>query len=134
MLSELPIVGRLFSVPDGPRRWYHVIIWWELRRIAFNCIVGTVGIISVVVFVLLASLRPRQFEEGPEPFAILIFGFGANLCYTGGWIAELVARLLWRERATFFGPMTFSLGLLFSIALCFLPPLLAALVWLTTQP
>lgn len=134
MLSELPIAGRLFSIPDGPRRWYQVILWWELRRIAFNCIVGAVGILSVVVFVLLASLRPTQFEEGPEPFAILIFGFGANLCYTGGWIGELVARLLWRERATFFGPMMFSLGLLFSLALCFLPPLFAAAVWLTTQP
>ena len=132
--SQLPVVGQMFSVSDGPRRWYHIILWWELRRIAFNAIVGIVGIISVIVFLTLASQRPKQFEEGPEPFAILIFGFGANLCYTGGWMAELVARSLWRERAAFFGPMMFSLGLLFSVTLCFLPPIVAALIWLTTQP
>ena len=133
-LAKLPVVGRLLSIPDGPRRWYHVILWWELRRIAFNAIVGIIGIISVLVFVYLASQRPKQFEDGPEPFAILIFGFGANLCYTGGWMAELVTRFLWREHAAFFGPVMFSLGLLFSVALCFVPPLFTALIWLTTQP
>jgi hypothetical protein len=89
---------------------------------------------SVYAFVALASLRPKQFEDAPEPFAILIFGFGANLCYTGGCMAELVARLLWRERAAFFGPMMFSLGLLFSVGLSLLPPHIAELTWLTTGP
>jgi hypothetical protein len=134
VLSTLPIIGRLFSVPDAPRRWYQIIIWWELRRVAYNAIVGIVGILSVFAFFALASLRPKHFEDGPEPFAILIFGFGANLCFTGGWMGELVARMFWRERAAFFGPMMFSLGLLFSVALCFLPPLFAALLWLTTRP
>ena len=79
------------------------------------------------------SLRPEVFEPGPEPFGVLILGLAGNLCFTGGWIAELVARLLWRERAEFFGPIMFSLGLLFSIAISFLPPLLTGFSWLTTQ-
>lgn len=133
MLSKLPILGRLFSVSDSPRRWYDVIIWWELRRISYNAIVGVVGLIGVSGFAALASLRPKEFEDVPEPFAILIFGFVANVCFTGGWMAELVARFLWRERAVFFGPIMFSLGLLFSVGLCFLPPLLAAITWLTTR-
>lgn len=134
VLSKFPALGRLFTAPDTQRRWYQVIIWWELRRISYNVIVGVIGIISVLVFFGLASLRPKHFEDGPEPFSIIIFGFAANLCYTGGWMAELVARFLWRERASFFGPMMFSLGLIFSVGLCFLPPLFAALVWLTTRP
>lgn len=134
MLSTIPIIRRLFSVPDSPRRWYHIIIWWELRRVPYNAVVGVVGTLSLITFVALASLRPKQFEDGPEPFAILAFGFGANLCFTGGWMAELVARLLWPKRVAFFGPMMFGLGLLFSIVLCFLPPLFAALIWLTTRP
>ena len=32
VLSMIPILGRLFSVPDAPRRWYQIIIWWELGR------------------------------------------------------------------------------------------------------
>lgn len=132
MKLAFPILKRLFFVPDGPRCWYQVIIWWELRRVLYNILVGFFGIISLCVFIYLASQRPKQFEDGPEPLAILFFGFAANLFYTGGWIGELIVRLLWRERAAFFGPIMFGVGLLFSIALCFLPPLIAALIWITT--
>ena len=131
---KFSLLQRLFSVPDSPRPWYEVVLWWELRRIPYNAIVGFAGIVSVIAFVTIASLRPAEFEDGPEPFAILIFGFLANVCYTGGWAGELVARFMWKERAAFFGPVMFSLGLLFSIGLCLLPPLFTAIVWITTKP
>lgn len=132
---RLPYYTRLFAIPDGPRRWYQVILWWELRRIPYNAIVGTVGFICLLALLALfelPALAPKEWDEGPEPFGAIIFGILANVGFTGGWVAELIARWFWRERAAFFGPIMFSLGLFLSVALCLLPPLFAALVWLTT--
>src|SRR4051812_14186634 len=33
--------------------------------------------------------RSRNF---PEPISVLAFGFLCNVCYTGGWLVELVVR------------------------------------------
>jgi hypothetical protein len=72
--------------------------------------------------------NPPAGEEGFEPFLAMMLGiFGSNICYTGGWIAELVARKLWQEKVTFFGPVAFSLGLIFTALVCLLFPLIFAL-------
>jgi len=114
---------RLFNIPDTERRWYSVIAWWEVRRIAYNIIVGIVGFICLMAFLLLDELPPKPtFEEADwEPLSVIIGAIVANICYTGGWVAELVARALWRERARSFGPIAFSLGLIFSLCVCLLP-------------
>ena len=103
--------------------------WWESRRIPFNLIVGSAGIISCIVvgIVGLGSSILFDSELGlPDPplFAlvgILIYGIIANICFTGGWLAELVVRKIWPREADRFATLSFSLGLVFSVLLTLTP-------------
>jgi len=62
----------------------------------------------------------------PDPpwlaiLAAIAYGVMANLCFTGGWILELMSRRVWEGRADAFGEIAFLWGTLFSIALTLLP-------------
>ena len=62
----------------------------------------------------------------PDPtsaavITVLVYGLMANLCYTGGWMTEIVVKKIWRERARNFGRISFALGVFFSILLTLLP-------------
>jgi hypothetical protein len=54
---------------------------------------------------------------------IFIYGIAANICYTGGWIAELIVRKLWVREADRFATLTFATGLMFSVVLTIAPAL-----------
>ena len=109
-----------------------VIGWWEARRIPFNLIVGSVGILTCVVIgiVGLASEAFFNSEFGfPDPpifaiFGIIIYAIFANVCFTGGWIAELLVRKLWPREADRFATLSFSFGIVFSILLTLSPAFL----------
>jgi hypothetical protein len=45
----------------------------------------------------------------------------ANICYTGGWIAELLVQQVWPGEGKTFGKISFFLGLIFSIMLTLVP-------------
>jgi hypothetical protein len=120
---------RLFTVPEEPRPWFRIVLWWELRRIAFNLLVGFVGFISLSLFIYIALKHPKDFQDGPEPFSVFIFAVMANVCYTGGWIWELAARFLWKEKAIYFGPIMFSLGLIFSMLAALAPSLIVTAIY-----
>lgn len=106
-----------------------MIGWWEARRIPFNLIVGSAGLISCIVvgLVALGSYFLYDSELGmPDPplFAlvgILIYGIAANVCFTGGWIAELIIRQIWPSEADRFATLSLSLGLVFSVLLTLTP-------------
>lgn len=99
----------LVNIPDEPRGSFSIIGWWEARRALFNIIVLLCGLptLFVIYFSGLASLKFAV--TGAIEYAIL-----ANLCYTAGWICELIARSWWKERARHLGPILLSLGLSFS--------------------
>jgi hypothetical protein len=84
--------------------------WWESRRVPYNLIVGN--------------------EFGlPDPpifgvFLVLLYGIGANLCYTFGWIGELSIARLWPREADRFASRSFSLGLPLSVLLTLTPGLI----------
>ena len=102
--------------------------WWETRRIPFNLIVGIAGILSAVV-VCVVGLGSYFFFDGdfelpPPLFAaaeVLLYGISANVLFTGGWLAELIVRKLWPTEADRFATLSFSLGLIFSVALTLTP-------------
>lgn len=110
MFQALPkLFGALLAVPEEPRASFSIIAWWESRRILFNTIVGLCGLPTF--FILLFSGAQESFViSGTIEYAIL-----ANVCYTAGWFAELLARSWWKERARHLGPILFSLGFAFSI-------------------
>jgi hypothetical protein len=102
--------------------------WWESRRIPFNLVVGSAGILTciccAVVLVAASILAPREFDLGSPlvaPILILLYGILANICYTGGWVVELVIRKFWSHEADRFATTSFFLGLLFSPLLTLAP-------------
>ncbi len=114
---------------DGP---WQVIGWWETRRLAFNLIVGSVGVVTSVLIGVVALGGEILFngEIGvPDPpifvvFFALICGFVANVLYTGGWLCELLVRLAWPRQADRFATITMSSGLVFSVLLTASPGVL----------
>jgi hypothetical protein len=54
-------------------------------------------------------------------FAVVIYGIMANVCFTGGWIFELLSRRIWGPRAEAFGEIAFTWGTLCSVLLTLLP-------------
>lgn len=117
-----------------------LIGWWESRRIFFNFIVGVSGIISLLVITLVSFISEKvsaQFIEWPDPplfllFVIFIYATMANICYTFGWILELIAREVWGENAKYFGEITFTFGIIGSVLLTLIPGFLVALTFFIT--
>lgn len=127
-----PILKSLFSIPAGERPWHSIILWWELRRIPYNLLVGVTGFLSLMLLFAADSFPPRLSaqEADIEPLSFIVFGVLANICFTGGWTAELLARKIWKEKAEYFGPMALSLGLIFSLSMALLPGAISFLSWI----
>jgi hypothetical protein len=134
-------VELIFKAENPTDNFWESFVWWEIRRIPYNLIVGLTGLACTITFLYAGSvyLEPTlpPGEDFVEPIAlfggILLFGLGANVCYTFGWIVEsqmkqidLGARRAFRER-------NFKLGLLFSTLLACAPLGLALLYWLGSK-
>jgi hypothetical protein len=106
-----------------------VIGWWESRRIPFNLMVGTAGILTSIIVGVVGLGSSILFGSDfglPNPplfalFGVVIYGIMANICYTGGWMAELVVRRIWPHEADRFATLSFFTGLAFSILLTLAP-------------
>ena len=109
-----------------------VIGWWESRRIAFNLIVGGAGILSCMVCLIVGAASWVFFQSDfglPDPpifgvIAAIAYGVMANVCFTGGWILELIVRQVWPEESDQFATSSFALGLGFSVLLTLTPGIL----------
>lgn len=106
------LIGHVINIPDEPRGAFSIIAWWESRRILFNLIVGLCGLPTLAIIYLLGLANLGLVISGTIEYGLL-----ANICYTAGWICELVARSWWKERAKHLGPILFSLGFAFSMLL-----------------
>lgn len=83
--------------------------WWELRRLLYNGLVLLAGVRSLLLVERLAGVPPG--EDPVEPIAVLLFAFMANVCYTAGWVVEIlrITPAPWR-RLFFWGGTLFSMG------------------------
>jgi hypothetical protein len=123
---------RFFSRSEPLRSAWEVIAWWEARRVPFNLMVGVTGIVTGAIILFAALLAETYLGEPiglPDPpifvvFGIVFYAILANICFAGGWAVELLVSRIWGEQAHSFGPISFILGILFSIALTLAPAVL----------
>lgn len=113
-----------------------VIGWWEKRRFGYNLVVGSAGILTFALMLACAFVSETVvgvrigLSDGPRVgiFAAIAYGVMANICYTSGWIAELVVRSVYgQERADVYGARVFRLGVRLSLVLTFVP---AVVCWI----
>lgn len=106
-----------------------VIAWWEARRPIYNLLVGSAGLFSCMVAAI-DVIASQYFHIGdaglPNPplfvfLGIFLYGFAANLCYTGGWLAELATRKLLPAQSEHLAALSFKFGLAFSFLLSLFP-------------
>jgi hypothetical protein len=111
---------------------WQIIGWWEARRVLFNLIVGATGVVSSIGILLTALISEQLLAEPigmPDPpvlvvVAVVFYVLGANVCYTGGWIGELVVKRAWPDESEQFGTLMFTLGLVFAVAVTLSPAVL----------
>jgi hypothetical protein len=103
----------LFSNPEDPISPKGVFAWWEIRRLPFNLIVGTYGILCLVIFfaAITTSGHLQPGEDAVEPLALLAAPVVVNVLYTLGWIVEVTARSFEPGLSRRFGPLLLELGL-----------------------
>lgn len=127
---------RLFQRNEENMTSIQIILWWEARRIFFNIVVGIAGAASIVVMLFSAAIAEKLFNEPigwPDPpifaiFGVIAYAVAANICYTGGWIAELISREVWGEKAKGLAEISFTLGVVFSFFLTLVPGAFIAFV------
>lgn len=115
--------------PPAKRKAGSILRWWENRRLAYNVVVGSTGLLSVAFIYVVNLLPPNGFVT---PFfwpAIVVFGVMANVCYFFGPAAEVLIEKLWGPRVLPTGPALFRIGLTFSVGLALFPALITTFVW-----
>ena len=112
-----------------------VIKWWERRRPTYNLIVGVALVLLVCLALAWNSVfgAPQSEVDGDGCLLALLGPMVlANFCYTLGWLLDAPKKFFDRKYGQ--GPgdtvMLFRLGLGFSIALIYTPPLVWAAVCL----
>lgn len=71
-------------------------------------------------------------SDGPllGVFGVLLYGILANVCYTAGWICELLMRKInGIKRSTSLGLKAFRIGLAFSIFITLVPAIVCWIVF-----
>ena len=120
-------------------RWFAMnrvrdaIFWWEKRRILFNLAVLAAGLVTVLAIALIGSHFAKPGEDVEEPFGVIIgaivFGLAANVCYTLGWITEI----MWSggdvARTEAMRPKVFRIGMILSVIITLLPGILFPVAW-----
>lgn len=116
---------RLLFEPTLIRSPGSVVQWWERRRLAFNLVVGATGVGTVAWVALLDWIFGRGNLTLAPWQLIVLYGVAANVCYSLGWVAELLIERFLKRPVYGLGPALFRHGLVFSVGLTLFP---AALV------
>lgn len=122
----------LFPAP-AERRSGAIVRWWESRRIVYNGIVGSAGLVTLVYANLVNLIMP-----GPGPlnlgwiFPIVAVGVAANLFYFLGPLTEVVVEKIFRGEVHPTGPVLYRMGLTFSVGLMLLPSLIWTIMMVVT--
>jgi hypothetical protein len=64
------------------------------------------------------------------PLGIIAYAIAANVCYTGGWVAELVLARRLPQNTGQFAVRAFKIGMKFSVGLTLFPAVMSWAVFL----
>lgn len=70
----------ILKIENVNRKWYEIILWWEVRRIPYN------------IFMYFIGLSSFKIAYVAIPIVYLALGLLLNILYTFGWIYELMFR------------------------------------------
>jgi len=102
---------KVMEVPAEPRRLFSILGWWESRRALYNVVVGSIGL-SMAALDFLCMRIPGDLL-GCVLVVCAAFAIMANICYLLGPTLELMARSV--KKYDRYGPILFTVGLIFSI-------------------
>ncbi len=122
----------LFVIPHGPRSAWDVIFWWERRRFSYNAFVFVTGACSLALFFFFITHSGvlKDGDDAVEPMALFAAPILINIAYTGGWIVELILRVVAPHTARRAGPQLLKAGFIFSAFVIALPTVVWGLAWL----
>ena len=109
------------------------IVWWERRRIAFNVVILFAGALTLLLIQVIHAVLARFGADVSMPAGlvslVIFYMLAVNVCYTLGWVSEL----LWSDgdtaRTELLRPAVYRWGLVFSVAITLLPAVFVPLVW-----
>ena len=117
---------KLFTVNTEPRPWHKVLLWWELRRVIYNVFLVLSGILSLFILSLIIQDLGSFFSPPLFLFiGIIAFVVVANICYTAGWIFQLITIKSNNKFINKIKPKLFVIGLLFSFVIVLMPCIIA---------
>src|SRR5262245_47908557 len=105
------LLSPLYFVPDRPRSYAEIFLWWEQRRPIYNLIVAVCAFVPLVMTGIRLSPPWIDFDLPLLWLIALFYIFPSNFWYTGGWIAEMIVSRFWRDEVRDFGPILFAMGL-----------------------
>lgn len=117
------------------KRPWDAIVWWEIRRIPFNLLVLAVGLVTYLIVAFAGSRMLGPDADFGNPFlGVIFYAIGANLCYTLGWITELLWAWGNTAQTETIRPKVFRAALIFSAILTLLPAIVLPLIWVIQRP
>jgi hypothetical protein len=121
-----------FKQPSHQQSISETIIWWEVRRLPYNFIVGlfALGFLFLFLFFIDRSQILLPGEDAIEPLALFVIPVLWNIAYTSGWIVELCACKFPPLRPHFIGSKLLRWGLIFSLLVTSLPAIYWGIHWL----
>jgi len=115
------------------KRPWDAIQWWEVRRIPFNLVLAALGIVTVLVIEVVGSALVKPGNDAVEPallfVGVVLYGLGANMAYTLGWISELLWSAGDTNKTEALRGRVFLIGLLGSLIVTVFPAVLASVIW-----
>lgn len=121
------LVDVLYPAPPVRPTPLTLIRWWEGKRLLYNQVVGSAGLVTLAgLSILIPEPMPPLFVLG----AAVAYGVMANICFSIGWGLEILARWVWGRSAPRMGPLLFREGLIFSVGLTLFPLMIGGLVTL----
>ncbi len=112
------------------KRPWDAVVWWEIRRIPFNLFVLVMGLVSGLISAFVGSHLFRSDADFGSPFlGAIAYVVAANLCYTLGWITEIMWAWGDTSRTEKMRHKIFAFGLIFSASVTLLPAIVLSLVW-----